>query len=197
MGCKRGGLGVAARRPLQCYLAISSGAAKILDCGGRAQRRHRFRAPDHPRWFVRRSPGRKRRGASLPAAVQKSLAAAPPRCALAFRRVGQPTGYAWLKLLKIPRKMEPPHVGCYSFQSMSGVIVYPPSAVAMQWETGSARVPRAAAGGSSRPCFFTFSEQVDEVCGATPPTTRRRRVLPQFQLLGFGLGRRANCQEGG
>jgi hypothetical protein len=62
----------------------SPGRARTLDCGGRApvlrsstveggQRRHRFRLRPH---FP------KRRGASLPAAVQKILVAAVPRCAL-------------------------------------------------------------------------------------------------------------------
>src|ERR1035438_3320220 len=49
--------------------------AKVLDCGGRAQRRHRFRAQENQLGFEQPSPMRKRRGASLPAAVQNSLVA--------------------------------------------------------------------------------------------------------------------------
>src|SRR6266571_3336804 len=50
------------------------GTLEDLDCGGRAQRR-RFRLRTH-------LP--KRRGASLPAAVQKILVTAGPRCVLSW-----------------------------------------------------------------------------------------------------------------
>ncbi len=43
---------------------------KILDCGGIAQRRHRFRAGEQPRSKRHSLDVRKRRGASLPAALQ-------------------------------------------------------------------------------------------------------------------------------
>ena len=49
-----------------------------LDCGGRARRRHGFRAHANPSLFVSRFSAPRRRGTSLPAAVQ-NMTLAPPQ----------------------------------------------------------------------------------------------------------------------
>src|ERR1017187_9041786 len=61
---------------LHCYPSESSKPARILECGGRAQRRHRFSTADRVSKAAWLPP------CGIPAAVQKDLVAALPRCAL-------------------------------------------------------------------------------------------------------------------
>jgi hypothetical protein len=57
-----------------CYKLATAKIRKVLDCGGRAQRRHRFRTHQANSYIKNSSSARKRRGGyCLPAAVHDAF----------------------------------------------------------------------------------------------------------------------------